>query len=176
MGGTTALGPHLRMRNLQPAELPQHPDLSELQTTGTAPEPRVFAQEVLTEARAFVKEYWSKLSVKSASKPSPPSTATVELLAKDISASELPSGCSKESWFARKSIHENKKATGTADWSEFESLLFDNHSQHESEYTPDIYDAHRVLDWDSTTLSEVSGWERVEMHSMFSTSQWMHRR
>ena len=57
-----------------------------------------------------------------------------------------------EHWFARRSIHDNitsKNATnsGHASWEEFIYGLRDNHSKHEEDFTPTLYDARHVVDW-----------------------------
>ncbi|KAF2154734.1 hypothetical protein K461DRAFT_311143 [Myriangium duriaei CBS 260.36] len=171
MSGVANLGSRVRLRRLQPSELPHHPHLTQLQSNGSPQDPRIFARDVLMEAKTFITDYWPKrFSVKSPSKKSSPSVATVEVLSRDIPTSEIPQevrapGASgtAESWFARSSIHENKKEKGTAGWDEFEGYLLDNHSEHEKEYTPDVYDAFRVLQWDAATLQDIPGWEKVEM-------------
>lgn len=105
--------------------------------------------------------------VKAENKPAAPSTAGVKLLEKTIPAIELPTSHTpgaypEETWFARTSIHENKSTTGTASWPEFEYGLMDDHSQHEKEYTPDVYDAHRVLSYDTQTPSlQIPGYEKI---------------
>ena len=59
-----------------------------------------------------------------------------------------------EHWFARKSVHKDisSKDTGfpgNASWKEFIYGLRDNHSQHEQDFTPNLFDAHFVCDWNS---------------------------
>ena len=53
--------------------------------------------------------------------------------------------------FARKSTHANKAEDGTATWEEFDNGLRVLHSEHEREYTPDVFDSFKVLDWDAET-------------------------
>ena len=54
----------------------------------------------------------------------------------------------------------DKAETGTACWEEFVDGLMREHSVHEMEYTPDVYDAHRVLDWrEEVAVLEREGWE-----------------
>lgn len=176
---STDLGPLVRLRSLRPTDLPRHPDLAELQGGGSIIDPSTFAEEVLTEAKVFVTGYWPKhFKVKSSSKSSPPSTAQVELLTKEISADDLPDDVTlatttTESWFARSSIHENKRAAGTAEWSEFEGYLLDDHSKYEAEYTPDVYHAHKVLEWPTDQL-QITGWEKVEMQDRCNSEQIGH--
>jgi len=104
--------------------------------------------------------------VKSSSKSSPPAAASVELLTREISAADLPKGNPDEAWFARTSLHENVAKEGTARWEEFDQGLRADHSQHEMEYTPDVQDAHMVLNWDGELESverTVGGWTDVSM-------------
>lgn len=53
--------------------------------------------------------------------------------------------------FARKSTHTNKSELGTATWDEFDARIRVRHSEHEVEYTPDVFDCFKVLDWDQET-------------------------
>jgi hypothetical protein len=57
-----------------------------------------------------------------------------------------------EHWFARKSVHKDlsskdPQAPGNASWKEFVFGLRDYHSKHEQDFTPNLYDAHSVCDW-----------------------------
>ncbi|RMZ82937.1 hypothetical protein DV737_g1809, partial [Chaetothyriales sp. CBS 132003] len=63
-----------------------------------------------------------------------------------------PAALRPEHWFARHSRHSNvsSKSTdkpGHASWDEFVYGLRDNHSQHEQDFTPTLYDARKVIDW-----------------------------
>ena len=63
-----------------------------------------------------------------------------------------PTALVPEHWFARRSIHANisSKSTskpGNASWEEFIYGLRDNHSQHEEDFTPTLFDARKVVDW-----------------------------
>lgn len=166
----TALGSYIRMRPLKPSELPAHPTLASLQTTGGPPELTTFLATILEEAHNFITGYLpTNFKVKGRNRPSPPSTASVELLEHEISAHDLPEdgrtmGAS-EVWFARESIHENKAERGTASWEEFDQGLRADHSQHEKDYTPDVLDAHKVVDWKDELAAigrEVEGWKEVD--------------
>ncbi|TKA61044.1 hypothetical protein B0A55_10826 [Friedmanniomyces simplex] len=174
---TSALGKYVRMRHLPASELPAHPDLARLQSSGTSPPPDLqqFISAVHDEAEAFMTGYLPRaFKVKSSSKSSPPATAPVELLTHEISASDLPkesraagggSGTA-ETWFARTSVHENAAKEGTASWEEFDMGLRAEHSRHEMEYTPDVQDAHLVLGWDEGLEGlgrRVGGWGEVGM-------------
>ncbi|KAK5461242.1 hypothetical protein LTS15_003305 [Exophiala xenobiotica] len=57
-----------------------------------------------------------------------------------------------EHWFARRSVHrdissKSKDTPGHASWDEFVFGLRDEHSKHEMEFTPTLYDARPVADW-----------------------------
>jgi len=57
-----------------------------------------------------------------------------------------------EHWFARRSVHrdissKSKDTPGHAGWDEFVFGLRDEHSKHEMEFTPTLYDARPVADW-----------------------------
>ncbi|CZT16687.1 uncharacterized protein RCC_02522 [Ramularia collo-cygni] len=159
----------VRMRALGPAELPSHPLLASQQSAEqTAPVPaNNFAQEALNEAHQFVTSYWpEKFTIKSKTKQSSPSTALVELLSHEIPPKLLPPHTASEAWFARTSIHENAAKAGTASWEEFDAGLRQDHSIHETDYTPDCIHAHQVLTWDDQSGGEVVGWQDVHMNIM----------
>ncbi|KAH0287018.1 hypothetical protein M436DRAFT_78668 [Aureobasidium namibiae CBS 147.97] len=162
-------GQLVRLRALYPSQLPAHPDLTALQGTASAlPDLDTFIISVLTEASTFMTDYLPKnFSIKDRSKTSPPAKATVQLLAHEISAQQLGANAQDEAWFARTSLHENKKEKGTASWDEFEAGLLDDHSLHESQYTPDVFDAHKVLSWDDKLAekqAKVGNWEKIGLN------------
>lgn len=66
-----------------------------------------------------------------------------------------------EAWFARVSKHEAVKEKGSADFREFDFGLREEHSAHEREYTPDVFDAFCVVDYGA--VNGVVGWEDVEV-------------
>lgn len=135
--------------------------------TGDSPGVIAFAKAVLDEGTGFADTdmpvHFSRKSVK---KP-PPSKTDVEVLEHFISSnsesrseSAIPrhwSGQQKldETWFARRSYHPNHSVAGSADFDEFDMGLRHDHSRHEKEYTPDVFDAYKVLDWDEEIKSAV---------------------
>lgn len=168
---TSPLGPIVRLRDRDHSELPSHPTLPP--TTGNArPTIADYTAAVLAEADAFMTSYLPHtFKFKSKDKHSPPSTAPVELLSRDVQSSEIPASvrpknCSGtvETWFARTSIHENAAKSGTASWEEFDKGTRANHCEREDDYTPDVLDAHLVFDW-SEELGKldkkVGEWEDV---------------
>ncbi|THY33348.1 hypothetical protein D6D01_02270 [Aureobasidium pullulans] len=166
--GGQSYGKLVRLRALNPSQLPAHPDLESLQLAASALPPlETFITDVLNEASTFMTDYLPQnFAIKERSKTSPPAKATIQLLAHEISAQHLGPNAQNEAWFARTSLHENKKEPGTANWNEFEAGLLDDHSLHESQYTPDVFDAHKVLSWDSKLAekqAKVGNWEKVGM-------------
>jgi len=159
-----ALGPLIRLYNRAPSELPSH---SALPPGNDAATISAYAAEVLTEAEAFMTSYIpANFKTKNKDKSSPPATAPVELLSHEIDAKSIPgAGVVAETWFARTSIHENASKTGTATWAEADAGLRKDHSVHEMEYTPDVKDAHLVLNWSEELAQvngEVGGWKDVQ--------------
>jgi len=161
----SGLGPLVRLRPLATKQLPAHPDLASAQATNDCPNLESFISDVLREASTFMTSYLPEnASVKSESKKSPPAQADVKVLVCNIA--RPPGGSDNaETWFARTSLHHNKREQGTADWEEFESGLLDDHSQHEKDYTPDVYDAHEVLTWSNSIVDSIEGWDKVNMSS-----------
>ncbi|KAF2142106.1 uncharacterized protein K452DRAFT_287314 [Aplosporella prunicola CBS 121167] len=141
-----SLGPLVRLRTLTPADIPPHPAIKPVSEHEV--ELYSFLKSVLDEAVAFTDSIVPATFREGAAKASAPSSAKVKLLSRDIKASELPTSGRNESWFARRSIHKNERTGGTADIAEFDEGLRDQHSKHEMEYTPDVFDAHKVADWD----------------------------
>lgn len=168
--GGQSLGRLVRLRALDPAQLPAHPDLAPLQISASAlPDIELFITDILNEASSFMTDYIPQhFAIKDRSKTSPPAKATIQLLAHEISAQQLGPGAHDEFWYARTSLHESKKEPGTASWAEFEAGLYDDHSLHESQYTPDVFDAHKVLSWDSKLAEKqhkIGAWEKVGLSS-----------
>ncbi|KAL8826966.1 MAG: hypothetical protein Q9191_003472 [Dirinaria sp. TL-2023a] len=122
-----------------------------------------FLISVLSEATTFVDQTLPSTFKPKSTKSNPPATAKIEVSQRMISSDEIskipwtsaniPRKSSRakqsygEAWFARKSVHANKGDLGTANWREFDEGLRVNHSEHEREYTPDVFDSYKVLDW-----------------------------
>lgn len=152
---------YLHLKPLQLSQLPTHPLLKPPQPVSSAsPSLRAFLTEVLTEAILFSDTTVpTHFKPKGAPKESKGAAAHVQLLTWDGEAAQGVSGEDKESWFARQSSHDDVKGQGSADWEEFVNGLFHKHSENEMEYTPDVYDAHRVLDWDDDCAQlNAEGW------------------
>ncbi|KIW30429.1 uncharacterized protein PV07_06172 [Cladophialophora immunda] len=70
-----------------------------------------------------------------------------------------------EHWCARKSIHKDisskdTSSPGNASWKEFIFGLRDNHSKHEEDFTPTLYDAHCVCTWNEE-VKDLESQEKV---------------
>ena len=82
--------------------------------------------------------------------------------------------------FARKSTHLNRSEFGTATWEEFDAGLRVNHSENEHDYTDDVFDSFKILDWDRETDrfgDELGKYSEVKMSSTspICQIQWQSR-
>jgi Protein of unknown function (DUF3074) len=167
------LGNLVRLTPLLLNELPSHASLPNTPIKGSAnneaerPRPALvnFLRAVLDEGGAFLSKHtFESTFTPQSSKSSPPSSTKVQILKRDIPSSEIekiswdgapvprgmPHAIETEHWFARRSRHPNissKEKKGSANWDEFVFGLRDQHSKHEYDFTPTLYDAHHVMDW-----------------------------
>ena len=167
------VGNLVRLAPLLLNELPTHASLPATPIDGAGsneaerPKPQLltFLRAILDEGGAFLsKSTFQSTFTSQSSKSSPPSTTNVEIWKRDISSSEIeniswdsppiprrkPEALGTEHWFARRSRHPNlssKEKKGSASWDEFVFGLRDQHSKHECDFTPTLYDAHLILDW-----------------------------
>ncbi|TKA82219.1 hypothetical protein B0A49_00404 [Cryomyces minteri] len=154
MASPTSPSSLLHLRALRPHDLPAHPLLSPYQTA-TSPDLSTFMTSILSDATTFMDTTLPSTFRPGAVKSSLPSAARVQLLSREISAGEGKA----EAWFARRSTHTPQLSSGNASFAEFEAGLLDEHSLHESEYTPGVFDAWKVLDWGAeiAALSRAGG-------------------
>ncbi|KAL6250340.1 hypothetical protein RBB50_002642 [Rhinocladiella similis] len=73
-----------------------------------------------------------------------------------------------EHWFARRSVHadvssKSEENPGHANWDEFVFGIRDEHSKHEMEFTPSLYDARKVVDW-AGQINKLDGEGRVQQN------------
>lgn len=144
-----------------------------------------FMEEVLEQATVFIDDTIPNTFKKSGLKSSPPAIAKVELLRRNISKEEIqaipwindsvPRNWSNgekpaEAWFARRSRHANHSSEGTADLDEFDCGLRHEHSKHEQEYTPDVFDSYRVLDWSEQIKSAIANGSAIDNYRELSMS------
>lgn len=157
--------PRTRRIRLQPqdvASLPPHPLLQNSSSTSSCTS---FCTEVLNEAIEFSDVLMhTEFQAKNKPAKADPSAAHVQLLTLDLLQESNGKG---ETWFGRRSIHEDASTTGTASYTEFENGLFHNHSENEGKYTPDVFDTRKILSYtaengfDAAALGS-QGWEEVD--------------
>lgn len=173
-----ALGNLVRLIPLSLNELPAHSSIPKApikdgignETGRPRPDLLTFLHAILDEGGAFLdKSTFPSTFTPQGSKSSPPSTSPVQVLKRDIPLAEIeriswdsspiprrkPRALGAEHWFARRSRHPNvssKEKKGSASWDEFVFGLRDEHSKHECDFTPTLYDAHHILDWNEEVL------------------------
>lgn len=164
--------PAIRLAPIRFVELPSHPSFD---NANSRPELLPFALTLLDQGHALVqpKEFNLRFSHHS-EKSSPPSNNEVEILSTSVPGSDLqqlpwdspslprskPSQLSDEHWYARRSYHHNlsvKHNPGTASWQEFIYGLRDQHSKHEFDFTPTIFDARLICEWNDTLNEGLTG-------------------
>lgn len=154
----------IRLAPLATDELPAHPSLA----TASRPDLAAFALALLDQGEHLLRPenfniYFKHHSMKS----SPPSNNEVEVLSTEVSASKLnsihwdtdqvlrkkPAQLEDEFWYARRSQHHNvpnkHNSPGTASWDEFQFGILYDHSKHEMDFTPTVYDARPIIDWNT---------------------------
>ena len=166
------LGNLVRLLPLHINELPAHPALESLIESPNVdnelhaaerPDLISFMEEVLEQATIFMDDVLPSTFKEGRLKSSSPSTAHVRLLSRKITSAEIqsipwinstiPRNWStsekkpSENWVARRSRHANHSHEGTADLDEFDYGLRHDHSKHEQDYTPDVFDSYQVFDW-----------------------------
>ena len=143
-----------------------------------------FIEAVLSEATTFIDETTPRTFKEGSEKSSSPAVAKVCVLSRSVTSAELlqiPWANSRlprkvdrdaisrtgEAWFARRSRHVNHSEEGTANFSEFDEGLRVEHCEHEREYTPDLFDSYKVLDWDKETavMQEIGSYSDIRMRS-----------
>lgn len=143
-----------------------------------------FLKEVLDEATQFMHDLPSTFREGSL-KSSPPPIADVRCLSRAIPRAQLseiprkhtsairpgfPDEALKagETWFARRSRHSNQKQNGTADFQEFNYGIRIDHSEHERDYSPNVCDAVKIVEWDLSDESKkaLGNYSEPQMTSM----------
>ena len=152
----------VRLAPLQVGDLPSHPDLPE-----SSADLLPFLTTLLDDGAALLsRSNFTDTFKHHSSKASAPSASRVEVLTHTVPASSIaqvpwsgavvsrgtPSRVEAEHWFARRSVHQDvssksDETPGHASWDEFVYGLRDEHSRHEMDFTPTLYDARPVVDW-----------------------------
>lgn len=166
--------PMIRLVEINTDDLPAHTAFDN-SNDNNRPALLPFALTVLEQGRNIALPTQFNLRFKHHSqKSAPPSNTEVEVLSCQVAADELsqvpwgtqevlrpkPAKLADEHWYARRSFHHNlyskRNAPGTASWDEFVYGLRDNHSKNEANFTPTIYDAHHIIDWNEELKSQLS--------------------
>ncbi|KAM4059732.1 hypothetical protein HRG_002640 [Hirsutella rhossiliensis] len=63
-----------------------------------------------------------------------------------------------ETWAARRSVHEDAAARGTASWAEWVRCFKDDHAEAEREFTPTVLSTRVRRQWDDCGGVDVDGW------------------
>jgi hypothetical protein len=180
-----SLGSLVRLRVLNPSALPSHPILSAQQTPDpdqhNTPTLKQFISQALTEGAHFIDTTIPATFTPTKVSASPPSEARVhsskgkiskqDLLDKVEGGKAVDHEWSDEFWFARRSVHTPGMEVGTAPWTEFVNGLLRDHSVHEADYTPNVYDGREVCTWETELKDLVlEGYEEVRMCSEYLPS------
>jgi len=164
----TPLSNIVRLVPLQVGDLPPHPELPQDSSLSSGrPDLVTLVVALLDDGAAFLApQNFSTLFKHSSTKSTPSSASPVEVWTHSIPSSSInaiewstgpvsrsrPRAVATEHWFARRSYHENvsskdKERPSHASWDEFVFGLRDDHSKHEYDFTPALYDARKVVDW-----------------------------
>jgi len=187
------LGPLVRLEGISTAQLPRGGKGIHSSTVSSnerlldgsgaiiAPDLETFVSRVLHEAIPFIDDVAprsgrpSTWKSKSSPKHFTSSKAAVHLYTrvvtgKDIDAikgmNQYTADRKDETWFCRRSVHENKAEKGTASWSEFVNTFKDYHSESEMAFTPTVVGARKAMSWDTKGLEVViqhETWKDIEI-------------
>ncbi|KIW01711.1 uncharacterized protein PV09_06888 [Verruconis gallopava] len=159
----------LKLQLLAPSQIPAHPALESVQSNASA-DLTSFVSQLLSEGKHFADEVIPKTFKHVKIQRLPRSRGgDVEVLAGGKEVDDpAGNGGRGEYWFARRSTHtllpDGIQEQGKASWGEFVDALFVDHSVKEGEYTPDVYDSHRVCDWDTELQGKtIDGWENISL-------------
>ena len=175
-----SLGKRLRLIPIPVESLPEHPAFARwvnrpIDTAETRPKLRDFVLEILDEAMKFA-DFRVRTFKVTGEKGSRGADAWVEQSHQRITRREqletgkVSDAARDEEWFARVSRHSNAAVPGTATWNDFRQGLKEFHSEHEAEYTPDVYDAHLVMEWKELKGLTIEGYHGVDMRGEVSDS------
>ncbi len=164
---------YLSLQRLRVEDVPQHPAFTTSAATN-APALSAFLAAVFKEALDEDFETGFSLEGNWA-----PTGKNIRITGIDGGVSTVPvsveqrkKGKGEQTWFARRSKHLETDVRHT----ELDSLLMNDHSWWEYQYTPDLYDGNLLLEWDAAILEEAAASIKqetaignVEMRSKFSS-------
>src|SRR5690242_8599583 len=141
---------HLSLQRLRVEDVPQHPEFTA--PAINAPALTTFLAAVFKEALAedfetgFTNEgHWAPTGKNVKITGIDGGTSTVP-----VSVEQRKKGKGELTWFARRSKHAETDVRHT----ELDSLLMNDHSWWEYQYTPDLYDGNLLLEWDAGSLEQ----------------------
>ncbi|KIN04780.1 hypothetical protein OIDMADRAFT_192146 [Oidiodendron maius Zn] len=174
-----SLGPYVRLegisvrqlppdgKGLEPSNLPPLPDRdADGKMKVVTPDLKTFITNVIAEGISFIDGVApkdgsaSKWKVKGSPKKYAASQAAVYLYEKTVSGRVLDKieGLSKsyerrdETWFCRRSCHQDNAEKGTASWDEFKRSFKEHHAETEDAFTPTIIGAREAIKWDTSGI------------------------
>ncbi|KAK2810357.1 hypothetical protein FQN50_003088 [Emmonsiellopsis sp. PD_5] len=164
----------LHLHPLPPSSIPTHPALpfpfpvsKDGETPDTRPSLPPFIYSALTQAHSFITTTVPKeFTPDPKPRTSLPSTAPVKLLSgtlrqTPLHPASLASKNKEDKWFARRSVHDDRPAKGTASYEEFVRLLKDDHLSNELEYAPTMSSVEEIAKWDCDAMEVEGGWSGV---------------
>ncbi|KAF7879124.1 hypothetical protein EAF04_000323 [Stromatinia cepivora] len=181
------LGPLVRLRGLPYCALPLggigiFPDGTEKNLGDGEPihpsrSVKPFITDVLRESRPFIDGVepgsgtWAKdrslwgFSLNQKQIESYKRAVAAEDINKIIGFSQHSPVKNKETWYARRSLHDNLNVPGTANWTEFTRDIKENHARTEEAVTDDVT-ATQSMRWDTNNLNvDIDGeqWNNITM-------------
>lgn len=150
---------YLSLQRLRVEDVPQHAEFPAL--SPNAPSLTTFLAAVFTEA--LKEDFETGFTVEGTWAPT---GKNVQIRGHDgghttvpVSVEQRKKGKGEHTWFARRSKHSETDVRHT----ELDSLLMNDHSWWEYQYTPDLYDGNLLLEWDARQLEEAASSIRREM-------------
>lgn len=163
---TGEYGPFVRLWGIQPNQLPS--------PTATGHELVPFLTSILFEAVPFIADvpsgdqspHTSTWKTKG-SREYPHSKSPVYIYERHVPAEALKEVANKynlagvapdgkigdETWFLRRSVHEDKAEEGTASWDEWVRCFKKDHAQAEKSFTPTVVETHVEREWDCSGVT-----------------------
>lgn len=141
---------YLSLQRLRAEDVPQHPEFTA--PAANAPALTTFLAAVFKEALKedfetgfTVEGNWAPTGKNVKITGTGGGTSTVP-----VSVEQRKKGKGDLTWFARRSKHAETDVRHT----ELDSMLMNDHSWWEYQYTPDLYDGNLLLEWNASTLKE----------------------
>ncbi|KAF3006023.1 hypothetical protein E8E13_010655 [Curvularia kusanoi] len=146
---------YLSLQRLRVEDVPQHPEFKV--PAPSAPALTTFLAAVFKEA--LDEDFETGFTVEGSWAPT---GKNVKITGVDGGTSSVPVTVEQRKrgkWFARRSKHLETDVRHT----ELDSLLMNDHSWWEYQYTPDLYDGNLLLEWDATVLAEAAAGIKQEL-------------